>query len=516
MQTKDDLVTLMNRVLKERVKNALAKRTPSLTKAATCKITVVGKALKNGKRFGFEGEDTKNGFGWSLDTLSVGDLVIAVPYRRQKDLRRVFYLRKLVAEKDGKSNVTQKLFSGSIALSNGIRLSDINIFARHRPGKEMEGRESKLTNEVYEANKARWEAMAARPKYKSFTIPKKSGGLRTIHAPVDRLKKILSCLADLLQMLYPPHDAAHGFVPGRGVVTNAAKHIGKGYVWNIDLKDFFPSINKRRIRAYLLGTPYDLGSSEERKKLANVIAALCTTPSADDIEELVLPQGAPTSPIITNIVCARLDRRLEHWAKRNNATYTRYADDITFSANHHIFAKKGAFVLRVREIIVADGFTINKKKVRLQQRGHKQEVTGLVVNEKLNVHTRYIKQVRQLLHIWEKEGLDACQRFYEGGSENQDADTNQVRYGNVRNVVQGKLAYLRMVRGPEDGLTTKLQLRLLSLLGIMRSNEAGIDADLAATGTADMPVQKLEDLIDQYLNTDCEIDVDVLLRNLSL
>ena len=230
-------------------------------------------------------------------------------------------------------------------------------------------------------------------RYKTFTIKKKSGADRTIHAPVKGLKSILRSLNFILQYIYQPHEAATGFVLEKSIVDNAKKHVGNNYVLNIDLKDFFHTFDRNRVKLGFMYEPFNLNGDKE--PLAFLLASLCTHPfEIDGDERTVLPQGSPTSPTLTNILCKKLDRRLTGLAKRFGATYTRYADDITFSSPHNIYTDE-EFNKELKRIIEQDQkLAINPKKTRLQKAGYRQEATGLIVNEKVNVRRKYVKQIR--------------------------------------------------------------------------------------------------------------------------
>lgn len=156
-------------------------------------------------------------------------------------------------------------------------------------------------------------------QYKIFTIPKKRGGTREIKAPITALKIMQRKLSQVLYSVYNSKPSVHGFAPGRSIVTNAEVHSKKRFVLNLDLKDFFPSINFGRVRGMFLGKPYFLN-----EEVATTLAQICC-------HQNQLPQGAPTSPVISNMLCAQLDSKLQQLAKVCKCTYTRYADDITFS-----------------------------------------------------------------------------------------------------------------------------------------------------------------------------------------
>ena len=200
--------------------------------------------------------------------------------------------------------------------------------------------------------------------YKEFDIPKRSGGTRRITAPIGKLKDIQKCISVILSPYYQSPDCAHGFAEGKSVATNAHKHIGNNYIFNIDLQDFFPSISYVRVSNAL----EHLGFNEE---VSTLIARLCTIPVRDEQRQIwrsVLPQGSPASPLLSNIVCILLDRRLSNLSNKYGLVYSRYADDITFSSNHSVYAQEGNFRKELKEIIESSGFRINEKKTRLQKK----------------------------------------------------------------------------------------------------------------------------------------------------
>lgn len=293
--------------------------------------------------------------------------------------------------------------------------------------------------------------------YKSFKIPKKSGGFREISAPQKLLKSLLSCTNKLLQSFYEGPEFVTGFVPGKCVVDNAERHIRMNYVFNTDLKDFFPSINKSRVWATLKCPPFNFN-----KTIANAIAGLCCTEMViDEEKKWVLPQGSPCSPILTNIVCRNLDRQLHRLAKKYHLHYSRYADDITFSSNRNVFQKDGDFQQELIKVITAHHFSINEKKTRLQKKGHRQEVTGLVVSDRVNVAREYVRGLDNLLYIWEKYGEDeAYSKFLTHYTPKQNLHTH---IPNMRAVIRGKLQYLKMVKGEDNEVWRKLQRRFNNL-----------------------------------------------------
>lgn len=272
-------------------------------------------------------------------------------------------------------------------------------------------------------------------QYHTFQIPKKSGGFRNITAPTGKLKRIQSFIADVLSDIVHFDSSVNGFVKGRSVVSNARMHLGKNYILNIDLKDFFPSITAEMVQRALAVNGF--------KSVSQTITALCTWTEDvdDDLPEQVLPQGAPTSPILSNLVCRLLDYRLQMLADRYGQTYSRYADDITFSSDHSVYSKNSGFWTELRGIVSSCGFAINEEKTRLLRQGCRKEVTGITVGDKLNVSRKWLKNLRAAIFQMEMFGC----------SEQE------------RSRIRGKLSYLKMVRG-DDELYTRLFYRYCDAL----------------------------------------------------
>ena len=418
----------------------------------------------------------------------------------------------------------------------------------------------------------------AKKRYNSFTIKKKSGAERTIHAPVKGLKAIQKTLSFILQCVYEPHKSATGFVREKSIVDNAKEHIGSKYVYNIDLKDFFPSIDQARVWKCLQLKPFNLNNQnseieekiiskvfttddikkefnithaklvnrkkgfflhlikfiddkeifisvkidntislkgltledkvndiktnyavyayvtdngtyckliskndiknkerkiiKSRQSIANIISSICCCEM--EVERLnssgkwiiekrnVLPQGAPTSPILTNVVCQRLDYILSAVAKRFGLKYTRYADDMTFSSMHNVYQPESDFLKEMHRIIAEQGFHIKASKTRLQKDGFRKEVTGLVVNDKVNVQKRYIKQLRMWLYYWETYGYERTNSFFTQQYLAEKGNINKSKLDMI-NVIDGKLNYLKMVKGNDNELYLKLKARFEKL-----------------------------------------------------
>jgi len=412
--------------------------------------------------------------------------------------------------------------------------------------------------------------------YKEFKVKKKSGGDRTIHAPVKGLKAIQKTLAFVLQCIFVPHEAATGFVKNKSIVDNAKAHVGNYYVYNIDLKDFFQSIDQARVwkclqlKPFLLNDEHptdfknknrngvkqfttalgekifykledstilfindkqgnykrlkkraldDINAIKNKKTtsksfkslesdflfannfipalvkkyiktedniknikflnnfsridLASFISNICCTEMCVERKDIdgnwietkknVLPQGAPTSPVLTNVICQRLDYLLSAVAKRFGLKYSRYADDITFSSLYNVFQKDSLFLKELQRVIDDQGFSIKQSKTRLQVDGIRKSVTGLVVNEKVNVKKRYIKQLRMWLYLWERYGYTKAENIFKGDYIKYKGHIKKGQ-PNLASVVDGKLNYLKMVKGGDDTTYVKLKDRFDALV----------------------------------------------------
>lgn len=250
-------------------------------------------------------------------------------------------------------------------------------------------------------------------QYESFEIPKKSGGARTIWAPSEKLKSLQTALSTLLQDCIeeinkkkpedksPNSTLSHGFVRERSIITNAMAHLNKKNVLNVDLKNFFDSFNFGRVRGFFIKNKNFLLESN----VATVIAQIAC-------HDNKLPQGSPCSPVISNLIAHSLDVRLAALAKAHSCTYSRYADDITFSTRIQTFPPQimrhedGKYFpgKRFRSEIRRAGFEINNKKTRVLYKDSRQEVTGLVANKKPNVKYEYWRTAKSQCHSLFKTG----------------------------------------------------------------------------------------------------------------
>ena len=289
-------------------------------------------------------------------------------------------------------------------------------------------------------------------RYHDFFIAKKTGGQRHISAPVNGLKCIQTYLNIIFQSIYEPSPYATGFTQNRSIVDNAMMHVGQNYILNLDIKDFFPSIPQARVWGRLKVRPFNFN-----QELAGVIAGLCCMKVVtEESESYILPQGAPTSPLLTNAICDKLDFKLSRLAQHYGLKYSRYADDITFSSMHNVYQKESRFMKSLFQIIEEQGFHVNEAKTRLQKRGSRQEVTGLIISDKINVTRKYTEEIRNILYIWQRYGLvTAYYRFIRYYKK----EKGHIKKGEpvLENVIAGKLEYLKMVKGESDSTYLKLK-----------------------------------------------------------
>lgn len=244
--------------------------------------------------------------------------------------------------------------------------------------------------------------------YQRFAIPKKTGGQRFISAPMPRLKRCQYWVLDHILAKVPCHPAAHGFLPQHSILSNALPHVGQAVVINLDLKDFFPSIEYPRVK----GVFKSLGYGDQ---IATLLGLLCTEQATEEVrvdtqkyfvagKKRSLPQGAPSSPMITNILCHTLDKRLHAAATKLGFAYTRYADDLTFSSKQKERPPVGKLLWRVKQIIADEGFTLHPDKQHIMRHSQKQEVTGIVVNHSPTIDAKTLHRFRATLHQVEKNG----------------------------------------------------------------------------------------------------------------
>ncbi|MGE6784626.1 TIR domain-containing protein [Ensifer adhaerens] len=277
--------------------------------------------------------------------------------------------------------------------------------------------------------------------YREFELKKKNGGTRKISAPRGGLRIIQHKLKRILDELDRKPTCSHAYHKGRSALTNAVQHRKTRYTFGVDLVDFFGTIHFGRVSGVfqrVFGLP---------EQVSNVLAHICCLNG-------VLPQGAPSSPNISNLVAYNLDRSLLSLARKFKLTYTRYADDITFSFRMKKFPTPvGTFVdskqtfgpsepgVALTKAVSDAGFTINDLKTRLQFQHYRQAVTGLTVNEFPNVKRSKIKEIRKLIYLWRKFGLNTAEKYFFNVENKGDT---------FRDYLFGNLAYIKGIRGSED------------------------------------------------------------------
>lgn len=269
----------------------------------------------------------------------------------------------------------------------------------------------------------------AAPHYQRFTIPKKKGGRRRISSPSETMRVAQYWVYENILSKIKISEIAHGFVPGRSISTMAVPHQGASCVVNVDVKDFFPSVTFLRAKALFSSLGFGEGA-------AWILGLICTEPPPDrvntavSIEERQLPQGACTSPTITNILCREMDNELTALAKELGWKVTRYADDIAFSGSHTSRPEVDKLLQRASEIVKNNGFCLHPDKVKVYRQGKRQQVCGLVVNQKTGIPRAEIKKFRALLHDALLNGPEAA---------------NRGRHEDFFAYIQGFAAYMNMV-----------------------------------------------------------------------
>ena len=281
-------------------------------------------------------------------------------------------------------------------------------------------------------------------RYTRFEIARRGGGEpREILAPIKPLKDIQRRLATELSKYYEPPLAVHGYVEAKSIVSNASIHQDQRWVFRADIQNFFPSINFGRVYGLFKAFPF-----EYPQDVASLLAQICCFENA-------LPQGAPTSPVVSNLICRSLDSQLTRLARSERCFFTRYADDLCFSTNRATFPPNIASVDELGVLKASDalthavhsnGFQLNQSKTRRMHRTQRQRVTGLVVNTRPSPDRTYIRGLRNLLYIWRRYGIADARLAFE-------------RYEPARNwppgkpppaferVIQGRVQYVGNVRG---------------------------------------------------------------------
>ncbi len=265
--------------------------------------------------------------------------------------------------------------------------------------------------------------------YIRFTIPKKSGGKRRISSPSEGMRVAQDWVHGNILAKVAPSDIAHGFIPGRSIATMAEPHKGAACVVNVDVKDFFPSVTLPRVRDLFVQLGFGDGA-------AWVLGLICTEPPPNRVNTVVpvedrqLPQGACTSPAITNILCRNMDRQLVRLVETIGWTVTRYADDIAFSGPDTDREIVDDLLAKATTLVEAEGFALHPDKLKVYRKGKRQEVCGLVVNDKVSIPREERRKFRALLHDTLKNGPEAA---------------NKGRHEDFYAYIQGFSAYMHMI-----------------------------------------------------------------------
>lgn len=230
--------------------------------------------------------------------------------------------------------------------------------------------------------------------YYKMNISKKNGGKRELQIPNDKLMTIQKAINRALLNKIRLSENCVGFVKNKSIVTNAEKHIGAKVLLKFDIKDFFPSIKFYKVYKQFRFIGYG-------EKVAKCLTMICVDSSGS------LPQGAPTSPALSNIVCFKLDKRIANFCSNQNLIYTRYADDITISSLTVLEKKEINFIKKIIiKIINEEGFESNPEKLNVIYSNSRMEVTGIVVNKKLSVKKEVIREVENAIRYIKKYGLE--------------------------------------------------------------------------------------------------------------
>ena len=283
------------------------------------------------------------------------------------------------------------------------------------------------------------------PPYYTFEIPKKSGGVRTITAPEEALKKVQQTILKQVEELYQKPSSVYGFVAMDEsevytcpIVANAANHVNKHYVLTVDIHHFFESIKTKDVFQLFTNQPFYFP-----EKIALILTRLTTYKGC-------LPTGAPMSPMLSNLIFRDIDKKLEDLSIKEGYTYSRYADDLTFSSNEPFHEE---FLEQLQSCI--QPFTLNTKKTRIKKHTQQQKVTGILVNEKVNIDRKWIKQLRAMLHDLKINGVRKASFNHFKKTKHESFFINRLR---------GNIAFLGQVRGICDKEYNKYQFEFDQLV----------------------------------------------------
>lgn len=359
--------------------------------------------------------------------------------------------KRLRAEEVSRRRATDIIFLGR-GVSRGLADRRSNVEKLQNAGLPVISTPAELAENLgISIPRLRWLAFHSDASetmhYVRFQIPKKSGGTRELASPRKNLRTVQRWILENILNKISSHPAAHGFVKERSIRTNGVVHMGREVLVNVDLEDYFPSIHFHRVR----GAFQQLGYSPA---VATILGLICTESPRRTVKytdkvfqvatgKRALPQGACTSPALSNLISRRLDSRLHGLASKLGWEYTRYADDLSFSGNRDTAEKKmtGYLLARIRHIAEEEGFAVNEKKTRVLRQNTAMLVTGVVVNREPGMRRKEVRKLRAILHNAQKTGIQGQNRE---GDPRFDAR------------IRGLIAFLKMLRPAQgDALRAK-------------------------------------------------------------
>ena len=316
-------------------------------------------------------------------------------------------------------------------------------------------------------------AFPTEKRYDCFEIGRHGGKRpRVIRAPIKPIKDIQRNLAQALSAAYEPPSHVHGFTAGRSPKSNAKVHLRQRWVLRVDLKDFFPSINFGRVRGLFMAYPFEYPAA-----VATILAQICCFDNE-------LPQGAPTSPIVSNYLCRGMDTQLARLAADERCYYSRYADDLCFSTDRTTFPSVLATESQsvtiagesLKQRIAENGFRLNPEKTRLMAASQRQRVTGLVVNGKANIPRDYVRGLQALIYVWSRYGKAeaAAALARASGPTNRPP---QKPVPEFEQIVRGRVQYVGSIKGWDDPTYQRLAARLKEIDGRFKPTTPTLGAE---------------------------------------
>ena len=370
--------------------------------------------------------------------------------------------------------------------------------------------------------------------YRKIEIPKRNGETRILHAVQGRMRTLQKRLNDYLSQNYKPSPFAKGFVKGGGIIENAKVHTNKKILFKYDIKDFFPNITFARVRGMFMAKPFLFSKTE-----STIFAQICCLDNNGPV-----PQGGITSPFISNMICRRLDRSLFDLVQdKFGMNYTRYADDITLSTNKYVNIDE--IHDSVENIINNEGFKLNDKKTRVLKKHQRQIVTGIVVNDGMNVNRKYIRNVKSLMFNCKKYGVqnnftkdlefpNTCSplSYKEIGLYRYKNPTERVKVGFGIYIflkhIQGRLNFIKQVaESNSDEIKRERRLKIYenldaqfqyleSIYGIKRKTSAirnQLQEVKDRKEKSEEIIKMTKEQLDQLINEESKTDVRFFLEN---